>query len=237
MDSQLQQGLPVQIEGSKYHYAFLILFFFQTYSFHLFFSLLLSIILITQIQFPHHTTNPQGAFNRGLLANTYVLDWPPRRGSRKVLIRSFIFDWIFVVCTLACKQLYMIKQYNTNINFIGCAIWFAEPPGNKYFRLDDPDLSYPDVSSDDVVFPSFLLHILYWVQSLHMSYTFYLLLTPIQIPPLIILSLAQIWLRNFAEWHHTLLSFVETIGMYSFILPAQQSNIPAQLWPISLLPF
>lgn len=31
---------------------------------------------------------------------------------------------------------------------------------------------------------------------------------------MLILSLAQIWLRNFAEWHHTLLSFIETIGIH-----------------------
>lgn len=31
------------------------------------------------------------------------------------------------------------------------------------------------------------------------------------------MSLAQIWLRNFPEWHHTLLSFVETIAMTYFV--------------------
>eukprot|EP00026_Physarum_polycephalum_P010729 Phypoly_transcript_10906.p1 GENE.Phypoly_transcript_10906~~Phypoly_transcript_10906.p1 ORF type:complete len:368 (+),score=45.52 Phypoly_transcript_10906:85-1188(+) len=127
-------------------------------------------------QFPHHTTNPQGTYHQSLLRRAYVLDYPPRRGSRRNLIKSFIADWIIVCLILLC-----------------CIIWFAEPPGQKHFRLDDPNLSYPDISA--VVFPSWLLHVLYWL------------------PPLIILTLAQIWLRNFSEWHHTALSFVETIAM------------------------
>jgi len=106
----------------------------------------------------------------------YVVDYPSRRGPRRNLIKSYIFDWVVVVIILAC-----------------CAIWFADAPGHKFFRLDDPNLSYPD--DDHVVFPSVSLHILYWI------------------PPLLVIVLAQIWIRNVAEFHCTLLCFVTTIAL------------------------
>lgn len=85
-----------------------------------------------------------GAYNAYTHQNTYVVDYPTRRGSRRNLIKSYIFDWVVVAIIL-----------------LGCVIWFVEPPGHKYFRLDDPALSYPD--NDNVVFPSAVLHVLYWV--------------------------------------------------------------------------
>lgn len=61
------------------------------------------IVLTSQIQFPHTPINPQGAYNQALLRHTYVVDWPPRRGSRRNLLFSYYADWAMVVIILLCK--------------------------------------------------------------------------------------------------------------------------------------
>lgn len=64
------------------------------------------------------------------------------------------------------------------------ALWWAKPP-KFYFYLDDPDISYPDVEETVSALAVILL---------------------IVGGPILVVTIAQIWVRSFRDWHQSVLA-------------------------------
>eukprot|EP01113_Clastostelium_recurvatum_P008490 TRINITY_DN14016_c0_g1_i1.p1 TRINITY_DN14016_c0_g1~~TRINITY_DN14016_c0_g1_i1.p1 ORF type:complete len:412 (+),score=72.55 TRINITY_DN14016_c0_g1_i1:107-1237(+) len=75
-------------------------------------------------------------------------------------------------------------------------VYFLDPP-TMYFRLDDPTIRYPKVVAETVSSPVVVV-----------------LFTVI---PLAIICLAQIWIRNFQDFHHTLLALLQTFVLTTLV--------------------
>eukprot|EP01113_Clastostelium_recurvatum_P036226 TRINITY_DN5139_c0_g1_i1.p1 TRINITY_DN5139_c0_g1~~TRINITY_DN5139_c0_g1_i1.p1 ORF type:complete len:302 (+),score=39.79 TRINITY_DN5139_c0_g1_i1:94-999(+) len=106
-------------------------------------------------------------YHNAFRKNKGIADWPSRS---KHLVLSYLVDWIVLVMLLALLGLH-----------------YAKPPV-FYFRLDDPDISYPFVDQTISATAITLVIIL---------------------GPLAVVAFAQIWVRSMRDFHQSAMATLQ----------------------------